>query len=116
MWLHISIGTLKGINFPFVPNGKLIILGITKLSHITVVYTKACLWVYGHTSVFSASFSKGNNFCEFLFASLEDVALSFQKGVYIKRKEFAHKSKFFPLLYFFGYKTEFFPSKTIPKT
>ena len=31
----LSIGTPQKINFPFVPNGKFIILGVPKVGHIT---------------------------------------------------------------------------------
>ena len=33
----LNIGTLKAITFPFVPNVKLIILGVPKLGHITAL-------------------------------------------------------------------------------
>ena len=34
--IGLNIGTPKILNFPFVPNGKLIILGVPILKHITV--------------------------------------------------------------------------------
>ena len=42
---------------------------------------------YGYTSMFSAISVKGNNFCDFLFASLAVVALS--KGIHFQRKVFS---------------------------
>ena len=35
--MHPNFGTPKIINFPFVPNGKFIILGAPILKHITVI-------------------------------------------------------------------------------
>ena len=32
----LSIGTLKIINFPFVPNGKLMVLGVPIFEHIII--------------------------------------------------------------------------------
>ena len=34
----LNIGTPKILNFPFVPNGKLIILGVPILKHFTVYH------------------------------------------------------------------------------
>ena len=42
-----SIGTPKIINFPFVPNGKLIILGVPQFRHITVSGTNGKLIILG---------------------------------------------------------------------
>ena len=40
----LSIGTPKIINFPFVPNGKLSILGVPIfIKHIRVVFSYHCL-------------------------------------------------------------------------
>ena len=33
---YLSIGTPKTINFPFVPNGKLMVLGVPVFEHIIV--------------------------------------------------------------------------------
>ena len=38
----LSIGTPKILNFPFVPNGKLSILGVPILKHITVYFSFLC--------------------------------------------------------------------------
>ena len=35
--LCLSIGTPKTINFPFVPNGKLVVLGVRIFKHIRVI-------------------------------------------------------------------------------
>lgn len=37
--MYLKIGAMKMINFPCVPNGQLIIVGVPKLSHITVIQT-----------------------------------------------------------------------------
>ena len=56
--MYVSIGTYKILNFPFVPNGKLIILDVPKLRHITVY----CICCYHftfdsqHGRVFTADF------------------------------------------------------------
>ena len=39
-----------------------------------------------YTFMFYCHFSKGNNFCDFLFASLDNVAFSF-KGAYSYKQE-----------------------------
>ena len=42
----LSIGTPKIINFPFVPNGKFIVLGVPKSRHITLIHKYASVWVH----------------------------------------------------------------------
>ena len=37
-WKCLSIGTPKTSNFPFVPNGKLLVLGVPIFKHIRVGY------------------------------------------------------------------------------
>ena len=40
---------------------------------------------FGTLPCFSATFTKGNNFCNILFASLDDVALS-QRGLILRER------------------------------
>ena len=58
------------------------IVNFTRSKHKLFHFT-----VWGYTSTFSATFTKGNKFCDFLFASLEDEVLSI--GVKSLKKEFA---------------------------
>ena len=51
---------------------------------------------YRYTSVFSAIFPKGDNFCDFLYASMDDKAL-FQNGSTLKGMNLLKGSKFIPL-------------------
>ena len=50
--------------------------------------------VYGYTSIFFHHFYKGNNCVDFLFASVEEVAV--QNRVCFKGKNLTLRSKFFP--------------------
>ena len=49
----LSIGTPKIINFPFVPNGKFIVLGVPKSRHITLIHKYASGWVHLKTIDFT---------------------------------------------------------------
>ena len=42
--MSLSIGTPKTFNFPFVPNVKLIILGVPKFGHTTAYYNVLKCW------------------------------------------------------------------------
>ena len=53
----LYIGTPKTINFPFVPNGKLMILGVPILEHITI--RLKCAQILGHLKIIS--FTLGTN-------------------------------------------------------
>ena len=54
------------------------------------------LKVCGYTSIYILSFYKGDNFCGFLFSSLEGEAL-LKWGLLIKERICSSRSKFFPL-------------------
>ena len=45
---------------------------------------------------FSSIFTKGNNFCDFLFASIDGIALP-KWGLFLKERIFSKRSNFFPL-------------------
>ena len=51
---------------------------------------------YGHTSIFSAIFTKRNNFSDFLFASLDDETLP-KRDQLLKERICSYRSKSFPL-------------------
>ena len=54
------------------------------------------LKVYGYTSIYFAMFSKGDNFCDFLFAYLDDRVFP-KRGLLLKERIWCDGSKFFPL-------------------
>ena len=55
-----------------------------------------CVKVYGNPSSFSAMLSKGDNFCDFLFAYLEDEV--FQKGSTLKGKNLLQWEQIFSFM------------------
>ena len=54
------------------------------------------LKVYDYTPMFSPIFTKLNSFCDFLFASLDDVAIS-KWGSLLQERICSTRSKLFPL-------------------
>ena len=67
----LNTGTPKNINFSYETNGKLMALGVPILKHFRV------------PPCFSVSFTKGDNFYDFLLAFLMDTALP-KWGVLLK--------------------------------
>ena len=67
-----------------------------KLSTAKIGRSSLWLKVYGYISMFFRLFIKGNNFRDFLFACLTDVALP-NRGLLSKERICSKRSKFFPL-------------------
>ena len=58
-----SIGTPKIINFPFVPNGKLMILGVPIFEHIIIRLKSAK--ILGHLKIMNFPFGTNGKFITF---------------------------------------------------
>ena len=56
----LNIGTPKNINFPFVPNGKLMILGVQILEHI--ISRLYCTQFLGHLEIIYITFGTNGKF------------------------------------------------------
>ena len=63
---------------------------------INYIYYYETLGEWLHLHVFSAIFTKGNNFCDFLFASLDDKAY-LKLGLLLKEGICCQRSKLFPI-------------------
>ena len=50
-----------------------------------------------HIHVFTARFTKGNNFCDFLFAFPGPTCFLFQNGYTILSNNLLQRSKYFPI-------------------
>ena len=55
----LSIGAPETINFPFVPNGKLMVLGIQIFKHIIIKLK--CAQILGHIKINNFTFGKMEN-------------------------------------------------------
>ena len=69
-WMHdditlkfLSIGTPKTINFPFVPNWKLMVLGVQIFEHIVI--RLLCAWILGHLKIINFTVWTNENFIIF---------------------------------------------------
>ena len=58
-----SIGTPKTINFPFVPNGKLMVLGVSIFEYIII--RLICAQILGHLKIINFTFTTNENFIIF---------------------------------------------------
>ena len=59
----LSIGTPKTINFPFVPNGKLMVLGVPIFEHIII--RLKCTQILGHIKIINFPFGTNGKFIVF---------------------------------------------------
>ena len=59
----LSIGTPKTINFPFVPNGKLMVLGVPIFEHIII--RLRCTQILGHIKIMNFPFGTNGKFIIF---------------------------------------------------
>ena len=59
----LNIGTPKTINFPFVPNGKLMILGVSIFEHIII--RLQCAQIVGHLKIINFTFGTNGKFIAF---------------------------------------------------
>ena len=59
----LNIGTPKTINFPFVPNGKLMILGVPIFEHI--ILRLECAQILGHLIIINFTFGTNGTFIAF---------------------------------------------------
>ena len=59
----LNIGTPKTINFPFVPNGKLIILGVSIFEHLIIRLKYA--HIVGHLKIINFTFGTIGKFIAF---------------------------------------------------
>ena len=61
----LNIGTPKTINFPFVPNGKLMIFSVPVFEHIII--RLHCAQTLGHLNIINFTFRTNGNFIPFRF-------------------------------------------------
>ena len=59
----LSIGTPKTINFPFVPNGKLMVLGVRLFEHMMI--RLFCAQILGYLKIINFTFRTNDNFIIF---------------------------------------------------
>ena len=59
----LSIGTPKTVNFPFVPNGKLMVLGVPIFEHIII--RLLCYQILGHLKIINFTFGTNGKFTIF---------------------------------------------------
>ena len=54
----LSIGTPKTINFPFVPNGKLMFFGVPIYMYMHIIKRLSCALILGHLKINNFAFEK----------------------------------------------------------